>query len=199
VRKLVLATRNRGKVREIASILKDLHLDILSSLDFPKIQPVIEDGRTFQENAIKKAETIGRSTGLLALADDSGLEIDALDGQPGICSSRFAGPEQDDEKNIEKVLKLMRRTPENRRQARFRCVIALASPNGRTATVEGTCEGVISTEPRGSAGFGYDPIFLVPEYGKTFAELGEEVKNRISHRAKALLAARKLLAQKLAT
>ena len=199
MRILVLATRNRGKIREMASILADLDLDILSSLDFPKIPPVIEDGRTFQENAIKKAETIVRFTGLPSLADDSGLEIDALHGRPGICSSRFAGPEQDDDKNIEKVLTLMRRIPEDRRQARFRCVIALASPDGQTATVEGICEGTICTEPKGSAGFGYDPIFLVPEHGKTFAELGEEVKNRISHRAKALSAARALLAQKLAT
>lgn len=195
--KLILATRNRAKVKEIKSILHDLNLEILSSLDSPELPSVTEDGQTFRENAIKKAETVSRSIHLPSLADDSGLEIDILGGQPGVVSSRFAGPEGNDEKNIEKVLRMMRDVPERQRQARFRCIIALAIPGEVTQTVEGTCEGFIATESRGTAGFGYDPIFIVPEYNQTFAELGEEVKNQISHRAKAINSAKKLLIENL--
>ena len=191
--KLILATRNKAKIQEIKSILQDLHLEILSSADFPDIPEIIEDGKTFSANAIKKAETVCTYTHLPALADDSGLEIDALGGNPGVLSSRFAGPECNDVKNINKVLDLMKDIPESRRQARFRCVIAFAQPGETTQTREGECRGTISTEPRGSAGFGYDPIFLVPEYNKTFAELGEGVKNRISHRSRALTSAKKLM------
>lgn len=194
--KLVLATRNLGKIQEMTDLLADLPLNILSVLDFPDMPKVIEDGQTFAENAIKKAETVCRHTGLLSLADDSGLEIEALDGQPGIRSSRFAGFEQNDDSNITKVLHLMRSIPQDRRQARFRCVIALATPEEKTETVEGLCEGLISTQRMGSAGFGYDPIFIVPQYGKTFAELGLDIKNRMSHRAKALQAAKALLLQR---
>lgn len=195
--KLVLATRNRGKIREIESILSDLDLEILSCLDFPGLPPVVEDGENFRENAIKKAETVCTYVHLPSLADDSGLEVDALGGRPGVLSSRFSGPERSDVKNREKVLRLMRDVPPGQRQARFRCVVAFVLPGEAAQTVEGRCEGTISSEPRGTAGFGYDPIFVVPEYGKTFAELGEEVKNRISHRARALAAARKLLTEKL--
>jgi len=197
--KLVLATMNRGKIREMKTILEKYNVDILSSLDFPRLPPVEEDGSTFRENAVKKALSVYRHTGLLSLADDSGLEIDALDGRPGIRSSRFAGPDGDDKKNIGKVLTLMRDIPEQNRQARFRCVMAFVDADGDIATVEGTCEGRISFEPRGSSGFGYDPIFIVPRYDQTIAQLGEEIKNRISHRARALDAARTLLEQKLST
>ena len=193
--RLVLATRNGAKIKEIKKILNDLHLEISSCFDFPKLPTVIEDGKTFRENAIKKAETVSSYVQLPSLADDSGLEIDALGGQPGVLSSRFAGPECDDKKNIEKVLGLMRDVPERKRQARFRCVIALAFPGKVTQTVEATCDGFIATRAKGSAGFGYDPIFIIPHHGKTFAELGEEVKNAESHRAKALALAKSLLTE----
>jgi XTP/dITP diphosphohydrolase len=181
----------------MTALLSGVPVEILSVADFPDMPEVVEDGATFAENAVKKAEVICRYTGLPALADDSGLEIDALKGQPGIRSSRFAGLDQNDQKNIDKVLRLMGNVPLDHRQARFRCVMALAYPEQPTETVEGTCEGLITPQARGSAGFGYDPIFLVPGHGKTFAELGQEVKNRISHRAKALAAARTLLEQRL--
>ncbi len=190
---LILATRNRAKIREIMSVLDDLQVRILSSLDYPELPPVIEDGLTFRDNAVKKAESVCSCLGFPSLADDSGLEIDFLEGQPGVFSSRFAGPEGDDRKNTAKVLHLLRAVPPAKRNARFRCVIALAVSGEPTRTVEGQCSGLIATEPRGSTGFGYDPIFIVPEYGQTFAELGQEVKNRISHRARALAKARLLL------
>ena len=195
--RLVLATRNRGKIREMTAALQGLDVEICSSLDFPHLPPILEDGLTFRENAVKKAESVCHRTGLLSLADDSGLEIDALRGRPGIQSSRFAGAKQDDDHNIDKVLNLLRDVPPDRRQARFRCVIALAGPGEETATAEGTCEGSIALERRGSSGFGYDPIFLPAGHGKTFAELGPAVKDRISHRAKALQAARDILREKL--
>ena len=190
---LVLATRNRGKIREMHSVLGDLPVRILSALDYPELPPVAEDGLTFRDNAIKKAESVCSCLGLPSLADDSGLEIDFLDGQPGVFSSRFAGPESDDRMNIAKVLSLLSGIPPEKRNARFRCIIALAAPGETTRTVEGQCSGVIAAEPRGIAGFGYDPIFIVPEYDQTFAELGPEIKNRISHRARALARARLLL------
>ena len=195
--KLVLATRNRGKIKEIQDILKDLHLEILSCWDFQDLPHITEDGETFRENAIKKAESVSRQTGFPSLADDSGLEIEALRGKPGIYSSRFAGPEGNDTQNVEKVLRLMRNVPMDQRQARFRCVMALALPHEVTQTVEGRCDGLIALEPKGSTGFGYDPIFIIPAYGKTFAELGEGVKNKISHRAQALALARSLIIEKL--
>ena len=195
--KLILATRNRGKIQEITQLLQDLRLEIQSCFDFPEIPEVVEDGQTFRDNATKKAETVCTATRLPTLADDSGLEIDALGNKPGVQSSRFAGPECDDRKNIHKVLDLLKHIPEDRRQARFRCVIALAQPGQATKTVEGECAGIIAFEPRGTAGFGYDPIFIVPEYNKTFAELGEDVKNRLSHRARALTLAKQLLMETL--
>jgi XTP/dITP diphosphohydrolase len=191
--KLVLATRNRAKVMEMTSILQHLDLQIFSALDFQTLPEVVEDGETFRDNAVKKAEAVCAFVNLPSLADDSGLEIEALGGRPGVQSSRFAGSHGDDRKNIEMVLELLADVPPERRQARFRCVIAMAFPGSPTHTVEGTCEGTIALESRGSAGFGYDPIFLVPAYGKTFGELGNEVKNRVSHRARALAAARQFL------
>lgn len=193
--KLILATRNKGKIQEMKSILQDLHLDIHSCAHYPSLPKIVEDGKTFHENAIKKAEIVCKEVRFPVLADDSGLEIEALNGRPGVLSSRFAGPQCSDEDNIRKVLYLMQEVPNSRRQARFRCVIALAQPGATTRTVEGTCEGIISCEPRGTAGFGYDPLFIVPEYNRTFAELGEAVKNRISHRARALALAKKLLTE----
>ncbi len=187
--KIVLATRNRGKIREIRSILSSrlpMPVEISSLLDYPHIPHIKEDGKTLEENAIKKATTVASHTGLIALADDSGLEVDALNGLPGIHSARFAGEEGNDKENIRKLLNLLEGLPMEKRKARFRCVIAIAHPSGEVHTVDGICEGIIAAEERGKRGFGYDPVFIIPSYGKTFAELGEEVKNKISHRAIAL-------------
>ncbi len=188
--KIVLATKNRGKIEEIRSILKDSDIkgdiEISSLLDYPGIPEIGEDGATFSENARKKALTVAAYTGLTACADDSGLVVDALDGAPGIYSARFAGERASDSENIKKLLRLLRSIPYEKRTARFICVIALATPDGHVNLVDGECPGMIATEERGASGFGYDPVFIVSAYGKTFAELGREVKNKISHRAIAL-------------
>ncbi|AFV10662.1 non-canonical purine NTP pyrophosphatase [Thermacetogenium phaeum DSM 12270] len=191
--KLVIASRNRGKIAEYGEMLRDLPVEILSLADFPDLPEVRETGRTFRENALIKARAAAAATGLIALADDSGLEVDYLNGAPGVYSSRYAGPEQNDEANNRKLLAALEGVPMARRGARFRCVIAIVTPEGREFLSEGVCDGRISLAPRGRAGFGYDPLFLVPSLGKTFAELGPEVKNRISHRAQALRAARDML------
>jgi len=190
---LVIATRNKKKLREIRELLADLDFNVLSIGDFDEIPEVEEDGDTFEKNARKKAVEVARVTGRLTLADDSGLEIDYLGGRPGVHSARFAGENATDEDRNEKALKLLKGVPEPERAARFRCAIAIASPDEQVEIVLGTCEGEIASEPRGSAGFGYDPLFIVPEYGKTYAELGQEKKNQISHRALALKKAKELL------
>lgn len=188
--KIVLATRNRGKIEEIKTILQDSSLkgaiEITSLLDYPDIPEIIEDGKTFAENARKKAVAVARYAGLTAVADDSGLEVEALDGAPGVWSARFAGKGATDAGNIRKLLGLLKGVPDEKRGARFVCVIALATPEGQVSLVEGECRGMITNDARGTSGFGYDPVFLVPFYGKTFAELGAGVKNKISHRAIAL-------------
>lgn len=191
--KLVLATRNEGKIREITEILAPHGIEVLSMDEFPGIVEAEEDGETFRENAVKKASVVCEQTGLMALADDSGLEVDCLDGFPGVFSSRFAGEEKNDEANNKKLLELLQDVPEKQRAARFVCVTAIATPEGWVYTAKGVCEGVIAKEPRGEGGFGYDPLFCVPEYGKTFAELEPEIKNKISHRAKALAGALDIL------
>jgi len=185
MRKLVLATRNRDKVREIKRALEDLDIEILSLLDFPEMPEIVEDGKTFEENALKKARAVAQFTGLPALADDSGLEVDYLGGAPGVFSSRFAGEKATYEDNNLKLLELLRGVPLEKRRARFRCVLALVNGES-TQVVEGRCEGFITEEPRGEGGFGYDPIFYSPELGKTFAEVGSDLKNKVSHRGRAL-------------
>jgi XTP/dITP diphosphohydrolase len=184
--KVVLATRNEGKVREIADILAPHGFEVVSLREFPELGEITEDGATFRENAMIKAAAVSGHTGLLALADDSGLEVDALDGAPGIYSSRFAGEEKDDQANNRKLLELLSDIPAERRTARFQCVVAIAEPDGWVHIAEGSCEGVIAKKPRGQRGFGYDPLFYVPAYDRTFAELDPSIKNKISHRAKAL-------------
>ena len=188
--KLVVATHNPHKAEEISAILKEHDYEILSLKDFPDAPVVIEDGNTFEENSLKKASIIAQHTGLLTLADDSGLEVDALGGKPGVRSARFAAT---DKKRIHKLLLLLQNVPERKRAARFKCAMALSSPKGQTKVVVGICEGNIAFEPLGKTGFGYDPVFLVPGYGKTFAELGPEIKNRISHRAIALQKVKNIL------
>ncbi|MDN5347256.1 MAG: XTP/dITP diphosphohydrolase [Clostridia bacterium] len=184
--KLVIATRNKGKAKEFGALLAGLGLEIYSLLDFPELILPPETGRTFEENAILKASSVRDQTGLVALGDDSGLEVEVLNGAPGIFSSRFAGEPPDDERNNQKLLALLARVPEDKRKARFRCVLALAGDEGKMYTAEGRLEGYIALEPRGSYGFGYDPLFYLPEYGRTLAELGPEVKDKISHRARAV-------------
>jgi len=183
---LVLATRNKGKIEEMKAMLSGYGIEVKGVGDFPECSEIEEDGDTFQQNAIKKAETISKQLGVPALADDSGLEVDVLEGRPGVYSARFAGPDATDEENIEKLIESLRDVPAGDRQARFRCVVAVAVPGKDTWTSEGTCEGHIVLEPTGNGGFGYDPIFYVPEKGKTMAQLTKDEKNQISHRGKAM-------------
>lgn len=191
--RIVVATGNKGKLRELESMLVPMGVEVKPLSDYPGIPEVVEDGETFEENAVKKARAIQEATGEIALADDSGLEVDCLGGAPGVRSARFAGEEKNDRANNEKLLKLLEGVPFSRRKARFRCVVALALPGGKTITTEGICEGVIGTEPVGDKGFGYDPIFIVPDLGLTFSEIDLEVKNCISHRGKALSLAKEAI------
>lgn len=186
----MLATRNPGKVREMRIFLAGFDVDVLGLDAFPGVSEVVEDGATFAENALKKARAVAEATGRPALADDSGLEVDALGGQPGIYSARFAGPGATDEENNIRLLSVMDDVPPGRRQARYRATVVLVTPGGREELREGTCEGEILTTPRGNGGFGYDPLFYVPELGITFAELGPEERQALSHRFRALRALR---------
>src|SRR5579883_2638517 len=193
MRKLLLATTNLHKLEEYRAIFVDVPFELLSLRDIQLDMDVEETGTTFAENAELKALAYARASGLLALADDSGLEIDALGGAPGIYSARFAGRETPYAERFRLILAQLQDVPVSQRTARFRCAIALAEPSGYTRVVEGTIEGRIAESPRGENGFGYDPIFLVPEYGKTTAEMAPEEKHRISHRGRAADAARRLL------
>jgi len=185
---LLIGTKNQGKIKEIKEALKELPFVIKSLKDFPYLPTPEESGKTFLENALIKAKFYAENTGLLTLADDSGLEVYALGGAPGIYSSRFAGPEATDEENYKKLLELLKDTPPEKRKARFVCVMVCYHPTGKYIYTEGVWEGRIALEPKGSQGFGYDPVFLVEEfnYEKTVAELPSELKNQLSHRAKAL-------------
>ena len=182
--KLVIATRNAHKLEEIREIFNFQSVDVLSAFDFPDIPDVVEDGNTLEANAIKKAVEIARATSFWALADDSGLEVDALGGAPGIYSARYAGEHCSYADNNEKLLRELANKPD--RSARFRTAIALSDPEGNAQTLEGLCPGTIIEELRGSNGFGYDPLFVPEGYSETFAELDSDVKNCISHRAIAL-------------
>ena len=188
---LVIATRNKKKEKEIKNLVKDLGMIITSLKDYPRMPEIKEDGDTFVGNAAKKAESVAAVTNKWTLADDSGLEVDVLDGRPGVYSARFAGKKQDNRANIRKLLRLMKDVPRGKRQARFKCAIAISRPGGEVIkVVSGVCEGLISLKPRGNFGFGYDPVFIIPAYNKTFAELGAAIKDRISHRGRALNQAR---------
>lgn len=184
---VLVATQNDNKKKEIMDILKNIPGILLRGPEyFPFLPEVEEKGNTFQENAIQKATILAKACNTWAMADDSGLEIDALDGRPGVYSCRYAGTNATDEQNIQKVLSELRWVPKEKRTARFVCAIALASPDQVFFVVEGRCEGSIAEEPRGKCGFGYDPIFYVSQYHQTFAELSSAIKNKISHRADAL-------------
>lgn len=191
--RLLLGTGNRGKVRELAHLLDGLDLELQSLADFPSLAEVEEDGSTLLENARQKALAYAAATGLTTLADDSGLEVDALAGAPGVRSARFAGPAQDAQANIDLLLTQLAGISAERRTARFRCVLVVARADGETLIAEGTCEGRIELQRRGAGGFGYDPVFFYPPAGCTFAELGDADKNAISHRAAACEALRPYL------
>jgi XTP/dITP diphosphohydrolase len=184
--KIVIATSNHNKLRELKELLTGFDVQILSLMDFPDCPPVVEDGESFAENALKKAQTICAHTGLLTIADDSGLEVDCLEGRPGIFSARYAGEGADDRNNYEKLLQEIKGVAPEKRGARFRCVLAIAAPSGRHRIVDGEYRGFIITEPRGENGFGYDPVFIDTISGLTFAEMKPDQKNQISHRARAL-------------
>jgi len=186
---LLVATTNRGKFAEIQSYLKHLPLKILSLQSLGNFPVIIEDGATYEENALKKARTLTEYTGYLALADDSGLEVDALNGAPGIHSARYSGGDGNDRRNNEKLLLALDGVPEEKRIARFVCVLALCVPTSlgkKERTVRESCEGRIALSLKGENGFGYDPLFFYPAFGKTFGEIDRETKATVSHRGKAL-------------
>jgi len=192
---ILLATTNNGKVLELAEMLKTNEINILSLSDFPGLPEIEENGRTFAENALIKARTASAWTKMITLADDSGLEVDALNGAPGIFSARYAGEPKNDACNIEKLLAELNHVPENARTARFRCCLAIVTPDGQESLIEGKVEGTILKTKKGKGGFGYDPVFYLPELGRTMAELTIEEKNTISHRAQAFLKAVPMLTQ----
>ncbi len=184
VRIIVLATRNSGKVKEFQQLLKNFPVELKNLNDFGPIPEVEEDGKTFDDNAYKKALFAAKALGLPAIADDSGLVVEALEGAPGVKSARYAGEDATDKANLDKLLEKMKGKDD--RRAAFQCVISIAVPSGPALTYEGRCEGEIAQTPKGDSGFGYDPVFICPEYNKTFAELNSDEKNRVSHRGKAL-------------
>ncbi len=191
--RLAVATRNAGKIREIRKALEGLPLRLLTCEDFPDWPVPEEEGSTFEENALEKAESLARFSGLPSLADDSGLEVDALDGAPGVSSAYYAGRHGDDAGNVARLLTEMEGIPSEGRGARFVCVLALAGPRGERRLIRETCEGRIAEEPRGEGGFGYDPVFVPRGHSRTMAELTLEEKNALSHRGKALRRLRELL------
>ncbi|WP_096153112.1 MULTISPECIES: XTP/dITP diphosphatase [Bacillus] len=186
MKELIIATNNKGKVKEFQNIFSAKGYSVKSLKDFPEIQDVEETGTTFEENALLKATEVSKTLNVVVIADDSGLEVDALDGEPGVYSARYAGNEKSDEANIDKVLEKLQGVPAEKRTARFVCVLAVAMPDGESFTVRGTCEGFIASERKGENGFGYDPIFYIKEIDKTMAQLSKEEKNKISHRARAI-------------
>ena len=191
--KLLIATHNPGKIEEYEELLAGLPLELTYPAQEGLDIEVAETGASFAENARLKAAAYARASGLVALADDSGLEVDALGGEPGIHSARYAGTGASDKERYRLLLEKLREVPWEERTARFRCVIAVATPGGQVHTAEGTCEGIIAFAPKGEHGFGYDPVFYLQEYGKTMADLPPETKNKISHRARAVQRAREIL------
>jgi len=190
---LIVATKNKKKLEEIEAILKDIDLRITSLADFAGAPRIIENGRTFKENAIKKAVKTAKATGKLTLGEDSGLCVDALGGRPGVYSSRFSSSGKSDLKNNLKVLKLLGGLPLNKRKAHYVCAVAIADKTGLLATTEGKCSGIIGYRMIGKHGFGYDPLFIIPAYKKTFAQLGLRIKHQMSHRFRALKKAKKII------
>jgi XTP/dITP diphosphohydrolase len=190
---LVVATKNKKKLGEIKEILRGSNLNIVSLEEYPNPPRIIENGKTFKENAIKKAVKVAHFTKKLTLGEDSGLCVYALGGRPGIYSSRFSGKNKSDAQNNLKLLRLLEGFPSSRRKAYYACAVALADEGGLVGVVEGRCSGSIGFESRGSSGFGYDPLFLIPKHKKTFAQLGEKIKHKMSHRYHALEKAKKVI------
>ena len=193
IRELVLATRNRNKVIELVALLGDLGITIRTLDEFPDAPDVVEDGDTCEANAVKKARVIAEFTGLPAVADDTGLEVDALGGRPGVYAARYAGEDATYEDNCRKLLRELMGVPREQRTARFLTVAAIALPSHGIRVARGTLEGVIAEEASGTLGFGYDPVFQIPELGMTLAQLSVDQKNTISHRAKAFAKVREML------
>lgn len=194
-KELVIATTNQGKLKEFKSLLSSLDVLVFSIKDFSEMGEIIEDGKDFTDNALIKARTVAKITGLVSLADDSGLEVDFLEGQPGVNSARFSGVPTDDTRNNKILLKLLGELPLEKRTARFKCAIAIVIPDGGEIVVEGVCDGIILKELRGEGGFGYDPLFYLPHYDQTFAQLDIDIKNKISHRGQAMKKAMNVLGE----
>jgi len=193
MREIIIATKNKKKLRELKRYLRGMKMSVLSLDDIGWTRTIREDGDTFKKNAVKKALAISKFTGGTVLADDSGLEVEVLGDEPGVKSARFAGPGKRDIDNTRKLLRLLEGVPCKQRRARFVCAVAIADKGKVIKSIEEYCSGLIATSIRGNCGFGYDPVFLIPEYDKTFGELGAKVKDRMSHRAKALCKAREFL------
>lgn len=198
MRELLVATKNQGKLREIRELLKDLDVKVSSLADHPDYPDIVEDGKTFRANAVKKAKVIGEFTGKLVLGEDSGLEVSALGNKPGIYSARFSAPNPTDEKNNQKLLMSLKNVSMSKRQARYRCFAALCEGKKLVGVVDGSVSGRIAFEEKGANGFGYDPLFFLPKYKQTFGELDPRIKAKISHRAKALKKLKVLLSKYLA-
>lgn len=190
---LIVATGNPKKLKEIRALIHGLDFEVRSLADYDDLPEIIEDGRTFRANALKKALTISRRTGALVMGEDSGIEVKALGNRPGVFSARYSDPGATDARNNAKMLEELRDVPDQERQARYRCVAALTRGDEIIATVSGTCRGMIAREECGTNGFGYDPLFLIPEYGQTFGQLDPAVKAGMSHRARAMKKLRRVL------
>ena len=194
MKELIVASRNKGKVGEIIELISDLPFKVTSLLEYPNIPEIIEDGKTYRANALKKAREVARATGKMAMSDDSGIEVKALNNAPGIYSARFAGEGASEKDRNKKLFKMLKNIPLHKRQARYRCVIALVNAKGQElGVVEGTCSGYIATKEIGTNGFGFDSLFLLKRYNKTFGQLPPSLKAKISHRARALKKFRILL------
>ncbi len=194
MKELVVASRNKGKVGEIKELLADLPFKVTSLLDYPHIPDIIEDGKTYRANALKKACWVARATGKMTMSDDSGIEVKALGNAPGIYSSRFAGEGASEKARNKKLFAMLKGVPMHKRQARYRCVVALVDAKGQElGVVQGTCSGYVTTREVGENGFGFDPLFLLKRYNKTFGQLSPALKAKISHRARALKKFRRLL------
>ncbi|MFH0764716.1 MAG: RdgB/HAM1 family non-canonical purine NTP pyrophosphatase [Candidatus Omnitrophota bacterium] len=196
-RLLVIATKNPKKLHELKRYLKGVRARVVSLKEFDKTPRIVEDGDTFKKNAVKKALVVSKFVKGLALADDSGLVVEALGKRPGVRSSRFAGPRKSDKENNRKLLRLLAEVPLKKRQAKFICAVAICDKGRIIKTIEESCKGLVAFQAKGADGFGYDPLFLIPRYNKTFGQLGLKVKDRMSHRSKALKKAREFLGKYL--
>lgn len=193
MRTIIVASKNQGKLKEIRDLLGGLDFKIVSLADYTKLPDIVEDGKTFQENAVKKALTIARHTGNMVIGEDSGLEVQALGGRPGVYSARFSGKDATDRKNNARLLRMLKGIPMAKRQARYHCYVALADGDELVTVMHGSCRGFIALKAKGQNGFGYDPLFFIPRYQKTFGELDPKIKARMSHRARAFRRMKKFL------